>query len=234
MFEDVKAVFHGDPAARNILEVMTYPGLIAIYFHRVAHFLFKFKVPVLPRWINHLALFLTGIDIHPGAKIGRYFFIDHGQGVVIGETAEIGDYCILYHQVTLGGTRRDRVKRHPTLGNHVVVGAGASVLGDVNIGHNCKIGAGAVVIKDVPLNSTVVGNPGHIITRDGQKVMDEVLDSAKLPDPVAKRMDSIEKRLRQLEGANWIKAAGEDEVLEVEDEVSAVVPEEQQLSLDVE
>ncbi|MFA5927890.1 MAG: serine O-acetyltransferase [Candidatus Margulisiibacteriota bacterium] len=199
MFEDIRAVFHGDPAANNLLEVITYPGVIAIYFHRLAHLLYKLRIPVLPRWINHLSRFLTGIDIHPGARIGKYFFIDHGSGTVIGETAVIGDYCILYHQVTLGGTSRERVKRHPTLGHHVVVGAGAKILGAITIGHNCKIGADAVVVKDVPSNSTVVGNPGHIVARDGHKVMDEELDSALLPDPVSKRINELEQRLKKLE-----------------------------------
>ncbi|MFH1429153.1 MAG: serine O-acetyltransferase, partial [Candidatus Margulisiibacteriota bacterium] len=206
MFEDIKAVFHGDPAANNILEVITYPGVIAIYLHRLAHFFYKIKFPVLPRWINHLSRFLTGIDIHPGAAIGRYFFIDHGAGTVIGETAEIGDFCIIYHQVTLGGTSREKVKRHPTLGNHVVVGAGAKVLGAITIGHNCKIGAGAVVVSDVPSNSTVVGNPGHIIARDGRKVVDEELDSAQLPDPVARKIESLEQRIQQMEAAMEKKA----------------------------
>ncbi|MFC1596053.1 serine O-acetyltransferase EpsC [Candidatus Margulisiibacteriota bacterium] len=200
MFEDIKAAFHGDPAANNILEVITYPGVVAIYLHRLSHLLYKIKLPVLPRWINHFSKFLTGIDIHPGATIGRYFFIDHGTGVVIGETAEIGDYCILYHQVTLGGTCRDKVKRHPTLGNHVVIGAGASVLGAINIGHNCKIGAGAVVVKEVPANSTAVGNPAYIITRDGHKVVDEELDMGTLPNPLARKLEDLEKRLVELEG----------------------------------
>ena len=153
----------------------------------------------MPRWINHFAKFLTGIDIHPGAKIGKYFFIDHGTGVVIGETATIGDFCIIYHGVTLGGTSRKNVKRHPSLGNHIVVGAGAKILGNITVGHNCKIGAGAVVVKDVPRNSTVVGNPGYIIVREGQKIVDEELDTAKLPDPIARKLEELELRIKDLE-----------------------------------
>jgi len=199
MFEDIRAAFCYDPAAKNIFEVITYPGVIAIYLHRVAHFLYILKIPVLPRWINHFSRFLTGIDIHPGATIGKYFFIDHGSGTVIGETAVIGNHCVLYHQVTLGGTNIQRTKRHPTLGDHVVVGAGAKVLGAITINNNCKIGAGAVVVKDIPENSTVVGNPGYIIKSDRQKVVDEILDHDKLPNPLAKKFKLLEERIAELE-----------------------------------
>jgi serine O-acetyltransferase len=162
--EDIQNVFAKDPAAKNTLEIiLCYPGLHAIWLHRIAHFFYKNKLNTLARFISHINRFITGIEIHPGAKIGRRFFVDHGMGVVIGETAEIGDDVLLYQGVVLGGKSLEKKKRHPTLGNNVTIGAGAIVLGALNIGDNAKIGAGTVVVKDVPPNATVMGLPGKII-----------------------------------------------------------------------
>ncbi|HPD18536.1 MAG TPA: serine O-acetyltransferase, partial [Candidatus Goldiibacteriota bacterium] len=181
--DDVKVIFKRDPAARNIIEVLfMYPGLHAIILHRIAHFLWWIKVPFIPRMISAFSRFLTGIEIHPGAKIGNRFFIDHGMGVVIGETTEIGDDVLLYQGVTLGGTGKEKGKRHPTLGNEIVVGAGAKILGPVKIGNNCKIGAGSVVINDVPDDSTVVGVPGRIVRIKGEKHPEDQLLHGNLPE----------------------------------------------------
>lgn len=166
----IDSVFQRDPAARSVLEVLTaYPGVHALAFHRLAHPVWNAGFRWLARMLSHLGRFLTGIEIHPGAKIGRGFFIDHGMGVVIGETAEIGDDCTLYHGVTLGGTTWRKEKRHPTLGNNVVVGAGAKILGPVTIGDNARVGSNSVVTKDVPANATVVGIPGHIVPPPNQR-----------------------------------------------------------------
>ena len=203
--EDIRTVFERDPAARNIFEVITsYPGFHAIIFHRIAHFLWKRGEKTLARFISHIGRFLTGIEIHPGAVIGRRFFIDHGMGVVIGETTEIGDDVLLYQGVVLGGTSTEKKKRHPTIGNNVVIGAGAIVLGAIKVGDNSKIGAGSVVIKDVPPCSTVVGVPGRVV---GEHKVEKVdLDHAKLPDPVAealrviiKEQEKLEERIRAVE-----------------------------------
>ncbi len=191
--EDIETVFERDPAARSILEVLfCYPGLHAVWFHRVAHWLWNHNLKFLARFVSHVSRWLTGIEIHPGAKIGRRFFIDHGMGVVIGETTEIGNDVTIYHQVTLGGTSTKKGKRHPTIGNSVVIGAGAKILGPVRIGDNCKIGANSVVIKDVPPNSTVVGIPGKIVRREGIKPTRVDLEHGKLPDPV---MESLKQML---------------------------------------
>ena len=167
--EDINTVFAKDPAARNLLEVLTYPGLHALWLHRFAHALWGRNIKLPARFCSQFSRFLTGIEIHPGASIGRRFFIDHGMGIVIGETAIIGDDVLLYHQVTLGGTSLDKTRRHPTLGNGVLVGMGAKILGPITIGDHCKIGANAVVNKDIPANCTVVGIPGRIVRRDGQR-----------------------------------------------------------------
>ncbi len=191
--EDIKTVFERDPAARSLIEVLLcYPGLHAIWFHRIAHWFWNKNLKLIARLISHLSRWITGIEIHPGAKIGRRFFIDHGMGVVIGETTEIGDDVTLYHQVTLGGTSTKKGKRHPTIGNNVVIGAGAKVLGPITIGDNCKIGANSVVIKDVPPNSTVVGIPGKIVRREGIKPTKVDLEHGRLPDPV---MESLKQML---------------------------------------
>jgi serine O-acetyltransferase len=199
MFGEIRAAFHGDPAAKNIFEVLMYQGIWAIWLQRIAHLLFVLKIPVFPRFISQVNRFLTGIEIHPGAKIGREVFIDHGAGVVIGETAVVGDHCIIYHGVTLGGTGFVQGKRHPTIGNHTVIGAGAKILGNITIGDNCKIGSNSVVLKDVPNNSTVVGVPGRIVARDGKKLMDENLNWGDLPDPVEKTIINLIHRITALE-----------------------------------
>src|SRR5437868_347746 len=161
---DYRAVFERDPAVRNGLEVVfAYPGFHAILMHRASHWLWNAGFPVLPRWLSHMARWLTGIEIHPGAQIGKGFFIDHGMGVVIGETTEIGDNVTLYQGVTLGGTGKERGKRHPTIGNNVIVGVGAQVIGAITVGDNAWIGAGSVVVKPVPDHSTVVGVPGRVV-----------------------------------------------------------------------
>lgn len=193
---DVRAVFEHDPAARNVWEVLfAYPGFHARQFHRVAHTLWNWRIPVLPRLISHINRFFTGIEIHPGAKIGEGFFIDHGMGVVIGETSEIGDNVAIYQGVTLGGTSMRREKRHPTLGNNVVVGAGAKLIGAITIGDNVKIGSGSVVITSVPPNATVVGVPGRVV-----EIRNPDTDTVeKLPDPVWEKIQDLEKRVAELE-----------------------------------
>jgi len=194
--KDIKATFEHDPAATSTLEILlAYPGFHARQFHRLAHTLFRWHIPVLPRLVSHISRFLTGIEIHPGAKIGEGFFIDHGMGVVIGETAEIGDNVTMYQGVTLGGTSHQRAKRHPTLGNNVVVGVGAQVIGAITIGENSKVGAGSVVVTSVPANATVVGVPGRVI-----EVRNPDTDTVeKLPDPVGEKLESLEKRVAELE-----------------------------------
>jgi serine O-acetyltransferase len=205
--EDIKTVFAKDPAARSVLEIiLCYPGLHAIWAHRINHFLWchKFKLPA--RFFSHLTRFFTGIEIHPGAHIGRRCFIDHGSGVVIGETAEIGDDVLLYQGVVLGGTTLEKKKRHPTLGNGVEMGSGAIALGPITIGNGARIGSGSVVIKPVPPGVTVVGIPGRVVTKQVKPVTD--LEHGKLPDPVAeairlvlKEQDNLEDRLKKLEVA---------------------------------
>jgi len=199
MFEDVKAVFERDPAARSIWEVLLYPGLHAIFWHRIAHFLYQHKFYFLARLISQIVRFFTGIEIHPGAKIGKGFFIDHGMGVVIGETAEIGDNVTLYQGVTLGGTGKEKGKRHPTLGSNVIVAAGAKILGNIKIGNNVKIGAGSVVIRDVPPDCTVVGVPGRIVRHKGRRVPGISLDHGDLPDPILERLEEFRRELDELE-----------------------------------
>jgi serine O-acetyltransferase len=197
--KEIKAVFGRDPAAVSFLEVLlTYSGLHAIIFYRISHAVKKAGVPFFPRWISQLARFLTGIEIHPGATIGERFFIDHGMGVVIGETAIIGDDVLLYQGVTLGGTGLEKGKRHPTIGSNVVVGTGAKVLGNITIGDNSYIGANAVVIKDVPPNSTVVGVPGRVTKQDGKKI-DLSLDHIHVLDPLLTEIEELKKRIERLE-----------------------------------
>lgn len=197
--QDLQAVFDRDPAATSKLEViLTYAGFHALLAYRVAHRLHAWGVPFLPRFISQLARWLTGIEIHPAAKIGTGFFIDHGMGVVIGETAEIGDYVTLFQGVTLGGTGKERGKRHPTLGNHVVVGAGAKILGGIKIGDNVKIGANSVVLKSVPPNSTVTGVPARVIKTEGQRIPEATMDHTNLPDPIADRFEALEREIIEL------------------------------------
>ena len=203
--QDIRSVFARDPAARSVAEILLcYPGLHAIWFYRVAHWCWTHRLYLLGRWISHLARWLTGIEIHPGATIGNEFFIDHGMGVVIGETAEIGDCVTLYHGVTLGGVSWRKEKRHPTLGNHVVVGVGAKVLGPIVIGDYSRIGANSVVVKDVPPNSVVVGVPGRISSQDGKKVRDpehEDLQHNRLHDITMESVVELNARLERLEQA---------------------------------
>ena len=196
--EQIETIFREDPAAKSVIEViLCYPGFHAILAHRLAHRLYRLGVPLLPRVISQISRFFTGIEIHPGAKIGRRFFIDHGMGVVIGETTEIGDDVLLYQGVTLGGTGNEKGKRHPTLLNHVVVGTGAKVLGNIVIGNDVKIGAGSVVVKPVPDHSTVVGIPGRIV-RTRSEGMGE-LEHGKLPDPQGQAIDDLVRRVEELE-----------------------------------
>ena len=196
--EDIRTVVEKDPAARNGLEVLIcYPGIWAQILHRPAHFLYNHNLKLLARIISQLARLFTGIEIHPGAKIGRRLFIDHGMGIVIGETTEIGDDCMLYQGVTLGGTGKDTGKRHPTLGNRVMVSSGAKVLGPFTVGDDAKIGSGAVVLKEVPAGCTVVGVPGRIVK--GPRPMTEEMDQVHLPDPVTREMEQLKKRIAKLE-----------------------------------
>lgn len=196
---EVKVIFASDPAASNLLEVLlTYSGLHALVFYRTAHALRAAGIPFFPRWLSQVGKFFTGIEIHPGATIGHELFIDHGMGVVIGETAIIGDNVTLYQGVTLGGTGKERGKRHPTVGNNVVVGTGAKVLGNITIGDSSYIGANAVVIKDVPPNSTVVGVPGRITKQDGKK-MELSLDHIHVLDPLLQEMEELKERIKRLE-----------------------------------
>jgi len=195
--EQFDTIFREDPAAKSVVEIFfCYPGFHAILAHRLAHKLYRWSVPFLPRFISQLSRLFTGIEIHPGAKIGRRFFIDHGMGVVIGETTEIGDDVLLYQGVTLGGTGNETGKRHPTLGNHVVVGTGAKVLGNIRIGNHVRIGAGSVVVHPVPDNSTVVGVPGRVV-----RIRDEngVLEHGKLPDPEGQALEELTHRVAELE-----------------------------------
>jgi serine O-acetyltransferase len=198
LIADFKIIFDRDPAARNWLEVLfCYPGLQALLFHRVAHWLYKVGVPFVPRFMSQISRFITGIEIHPGATIGQGVFIDHGMGVVIGETAIVGDFALIYQGVTLGGTGKECGKRHPTLGENVIVGAGAKVLGNIQLGNNVRIGAGSVVLRDVPSDCTVVGVPGRIVYRAGERV--EPLEHGRLPDSEAQVIRALVDRIESLE-----------------------------------
>ncbi|CAL5975700.1 Serine_acetyltransferase [Hexamita inflata] len=202
----MKYIHENDPAIKFRLEVFLYPCLYAIVFHRIAHLLYVLNVPIIPRLISQVSRFLTGIEIHPGAQIGQCLFIDHGMGVVIGQTAIIGDYCLLYQGVTLGGTGNEVGKRHPTLGNNVVVGSGAKVLGNIQLGDNVKVGAGSVVLKSIPADCTVVGVPAKIVKQkqDNQSVGKDIYDNQRLrheriPDLMEIMSKQIQTMMRQLE-----------------------------------
>ena len=207
MREDVATVLERDPAARSRLEVfLCYSGLHAVWFHRINHWLWNHRLFLVARWLSQVARFLTAIEIHPGAKIGRRLFIDHGLGVVIGETSIVGDDVTLYQGVTLGGTGKEHGKRHPTIEDCVVIGGGAKVLGNITVGRNCRIGAGSVVLRNVPENSTVVGVPGHIIFREGKRVV--ITDPKQINDPLSEALASVvtevnnlRERVQQLEGS---------------------------------
>lgn len=214
--EDINSVKERDPAAKSSLEVLLlYPGLHAVVAYRISHKILEWGIPLLARWLSQTARFFTGIEIHPGAQIGRKLFIDHGMGVVIGETAIVGDNVLLYQGVTLGGTGKETGKRHPTIGNNVVVGTGAKILGNIKIGDHSYIGANSVVLRNVPANSTVVGIPGRITKQDGQKI-DSLLDHAHVSDPVMESMKTLLKRIKELEdktGHTHTPTSGDDYII---------------------
>lgn len=222
--EDIQTVFAKDPAARSVLEVIfCYPGLHALWFHRIAHFLWCHKLRFPARFLSHISRFLTGIEIHPGARIGRRFFIDHGAGVVIGETAEVGDDVLMYQGVVLGGTTLTKGKRHPTIGDNVVMGTGAVALGTITIGDGARVGSGSVVVKSVPPGATVVGIPGRIVEDRQKPILD--LEHGKLPDPVAEAIrlvleeqERLGERLNRLESLSGL-AAPTDELRERKREI---------------
>ncbi|MGA8012165.1 MAG: serine O-acetyltransferase [Candidatus Acidiferrales bacterium] len=216
--EDIASVFDRDPAAKSVLEILLcYSGLHALWFYRLNHWLWNHGMRLLSRWLSQVARLLSGIEIHPAAQIGRRLFIDHGMGVVIGETSVIGDDVTLYQGVTLGGTGKEKGKRHPTIGNGVVIGAGARVLGNIRVGDNCRVGAGSVVLRDVPDNSTIVGVPGHVILRAGQRVV--ITDPKQIQDPlsealaaVATQVKDLKERLQDLEGSKPADSRSADEL----------------------
>lgn len=223
MKEDIQSVFDRDPAARSVFEILiSYPGLHAVWGHRVTHWLWQHKARTLARWLSHVMRFLTGIEIHPGATIGHNFFIDHGMGVVIGETAEIGANVTLYHGVTLGGTSLEKGKRHPTLEDNVVVGAGAKILGALTVGAGSRIGANAVVVKPVPPNSVVVGVPGQVMVRSKAQPAGLDLNHNVMPDAVAATLAALVERVEQLESAleqpayPYVPAGGEGRIERLE------------------
>lgn len=223
--QDIEAVRDRDPAARNTLEIiLAYPGLHALWMHRAAHWLWVKNVPVVPRLVSHISRLLTGIEIHPGAKFGKGVFIDHGMGVVIGETSEVGDYVTLYQGVTLGGTGKQKGKRHPTVGRNVVIAAGAKVLGPITIGDDSKVGAGAVVIRDVPPRCTVVGVPGRVVMQEGEPVVD--LHHEAIPDPVMDRIEALDVLIEKLEDrlvkTQFELELTEDKLRRAEDELHQV------------
>lgn len=217
--KDINAIRNRDPAVRSTLEIiLCYPGLHAIIFHRIAHWLYKRKSFLVGRIVSGISRFLTGIEIHPGAKIGNGVFIDHGLGVVIGETTEIGDNVTIYQGATLGGTGKEKGKRHPTIEDNVVISAGAKVLGPFRVGKNSKIGAGAVVLKEVPENCTVVGVPGRIVIKDNIKFkinLDDIdLDQVRLPDPLGQEIKCMKARIKKLENyVSKLEGRDEDEAL---------------------
>ncbi len=200
---DFRAALENDPAARGFwapIEVLvSYPGFHAIFFHRVTHLIYRLGIPLLPRLLSILNRFITGIEIHQAAQIGPGFFIDHGMGVVIGETTIVGSNCMLFHQVTLGGTGKETGKRHPTLKDNVVIGTGAKILGNITLGNNVYVGANSVVLKDVPDNCTVVGVPGRVVIREGIKVSAHALDHVHIPDPIRDRMQALEEEIQKVE-----------------------------------
>ncbi len=197
---DVSTAFNKDPAANTLIEVLTsYPGIKAVLLYRVAHFFWRIGMPFIPKYISDIARELTGIEIHPGAVIGSEFFIDHGSGVVIGETTIIGDNCTIYSGVVLGGTSLKKEKRHPTIGDNVVIGTGAKILGPITVSDNVRIGANSVVVNDVPSNSVVVGVPGKIVSRIGEKIERIDLRHGDLPDPISLIIETLDERIRELE-----------------------------------
>lgn len=229
MREDIASILERDPAAQSVLEiVLCYPGLHALWFHKFNHWLWEHRLRLLARWLSQWARLLTAIEIHPGAQIGRRLFIDHGMGIVIGETSVIGDDVTLYQGVTLGGTGKEKGKRHPTIGNQVVIGAGARVLGNIRVGDNSRVGAGSVVLRDVPDNSTIVGVPGHIVLRGGQRVV--ITDPKQIHDPlsaalsaVATQLKDLRDRVQKLEGVEARDAESSVELQTLSDELQAII-----------
>ena len=227
--EDIDAAFQNDPAARSKLEViLCYPGVHALLLHRISHYLWKKGLFLLARLISHANRFLTGIEIHPAAEIGRGVFIDHGMGVVIGETAVVGDGCLIYKGVVLGGTTTEKAKRHPTLGKKIIVGSNACILGNISIGDYVRIGSGSVVVKDVPPHATVVGVPGRIIEQK-KKEHDVMLDHGQLPDPIAEALKvvlkenrKLKQRIKKLEDNLNLSSEEDDYVSEAESEIMTV------------
>ena len=224
LHDEIKNIQKKDPASGSYLEVLLcYPGLHAMMFHKIAHFLYVVRLPIVPRIISHISRWITGIEIHPGARFGKRVFIDHGKGVVIGETSEIGNDVVIYQGVTLGGTSTKKVKRHPTLGNNIVVGCGAKILGNITIGDNCQIGANSVVIKDVPPHSTVVGIPARIVIHEGRKVHErDPLNHNLMPDPEADAIRCLVTKIKELEEAlkALSKETGSKEVEKILDQYS--------------
>ena len=221
LHDEIKNIQKKDPAAGSWVEVLLcYPGVHALLLHNVASFLYKLTIPVLPRVVSHISRWITGIEIHPGAKFGKRIFIDHGKGVVIGETSEVGNDVVIYQGVTLGGTSTKKVKRHPTLGNDIVVGCGAKILGNIKIGDHCQIGANSVVLRDVPANSTVVGIPARIVVHEGRKIHErDPLNHNLLPDPEADAIRCLVNKIKELEEAIKIlsketKSQGVDKILD--------------------
>jgi serine O-acetyltransferase len=197
---EIKAIFERDPAATNYFEViLTYSSLHSIMIHRLAHYLYEKNIPFFPRFLSQFSRFLTHIEIHPGARIGNDFFIDHGAGVVIGQTTVIGNKVTIFQGVTLGGTGKEKGKRHPSIGDNVVIGAGAKILGNIKIGNNVNVGANAVVIRDVPDDSTVVGIPGRIAKKQGKKIMGINIDYSNLPDPLTERLENLQHEIDVIE-----------------------------------
>ncbi len=222
IIRDFRIIFERDPAARNWLEViLLYPGFQALVIHRLAHWLWNVGIPFVPRFLSHVARAFTGVEIHPGAQIGSGVFIDHGMGVVVGETAIVGDLSLIYQGVTLGGTGKESGKRHPTLGTGVIVGAGAKVLGNIQIGNDVRIGAGSVVLREVPSDCTVVGVPGRVVYRSGERV--GTLDHAKLPDSEARAIRALMDRMIALE--NEVSELREAKKLETKEEITAKIAE---------
>ncbi|MGA2643098.1 MAG: serine O-acetyltransferase [Candidatus Sulfotelmatobacter sp.] len=228
--EDVAAVFESDPAARSYAEVLIcYPGLHAVWAHHLSHWLWRHKLRFLARFVSQVARLFTGIEIHPGAELGRRLFIDHGMGTVIGETAVVGDDVTLYQGVTLGGTGKEKGKRHPTLGNNISIGSGAKLLGNITIGDNCRVGAGSVVLRNVPANSTIVGVPGHIVLRDGKRVV--ITDPKDIRDPLSDVIIKMATELHELRTRfqkHTHEVLGEEPNLAIDEEttVKNISPEE--------
>jgi serine O-acetyltransferase len=229
MREDVRSIRDRDPAAKSILEVLLcYSGLHAIWFHRINHWLWVHNWRLLARWLSQVARLLTAIEIHPGAEIGRRVFIDHGMGVVIGETSIVGDDVTLYQGVTLGGTGKEQGKRHPTIGREAVIGAGARVLGNIRVGDNSRVGAGSVVLRDVPDNSTIVGVPGHIVLRGGRRVV--ITDPKQIHDPlsaalaaIAAQVGDLRQRVQRLEGGEAVEAGAAAELQALSNELQEIL-----------